>query len=75
MRRKKKLAANGYDFKDSIGPILQPVLDRFQVANSRVRIYSPQSVVFCELAAILSGEDTLSSAVIRNNQDRIEQGA
>jgi hypothetical protein len=74
LRRKKKLAANGYDFKDSLGPILQPDLDRFQVANSRVRIYLPQSVVFCELAAILSGEDTLSSAVIRNNQDRIEQG-
>lgn len=69
----KKLATEGFPFKDCLSPVLVPLLEEMRT-DVRSRIYPTECVVFCEISAILSGDSTLSGAVIRNNQDRIQSG-
>jgi hypothetical protein len=72
-RRKKKLRTTGFPFRDELAPVLGPLIARFH-PNVRERVYPPESVIMCMVSAVLSRDDTLRSAVARNNADRLQRG-
>jgi hypothetical protein len=53
--------------------VLAPLVERFH-PDVRVRFYTPEIVVFAMLAAVLSRDNTLRGAVVRNNADRMQRG-
>lgn len=70
---KKKLLEGGFPVRDLLGPTLIPLIEEHH-PEARSRIYPPETVVFAMVAGVISRDDTLASAVIRNNQDRLQQG-
>ena len=70
---KKKLAAQGFPFRDELAPILEPLIAEFH-SEARNRIYPPEVVAFTMIASVFSRDDTLRSAVARNNASRAALG-
>ena len=70
---KKKLAAEGFPFRDELAPVLEPLITEFH-GESRNRIYPPEVVAFTMIASVFSRDDTLRSAVARNNASRAAMG-
>jgi len=53
--------------------VLAPLIAKFH-PDARNRVYPPEVVVFALLAAVNSQDNTLRSAVVRNNADRMQRG-
>ncbi len=71
--RKKNLAGDGFPFKDLLNPIIAPLVTEFH-SEARSRVYPPESVVFMMVGSVLSRDNSLNSAVLRNNMHRFQQG-
>lgn len=69
---KKALIAKGFALRNFLNPITEPLIAQHHV-NTRSRIYPPETVVLMMMNSVLSGQDSLMEAVIKNNADRIMQ--
>ena len=72
-RRKKKLRAEGFPFRDELLPVLAPLVAEFH-PDARDRIYPPEVVACAMVSGVLSRDDTQRAAVARNNADRMQRG-
>ena len=62
---KIKLSSDGFPFTDFLNPIVAPLIAKHH-AEARSRIYPPEVVATMMVSSILSGDDSLNSAVIKN---------
>jgi len=69
---RKQLSSNGFPFSDFLNPIIAPLIAQFH-GEARVRTYPPETITMMMVSSILSGDDSLASAVIRNNAYLVAQ--